>query len=299
MNPATVSAAVNVANFIINQDVKETDTAMLRKIEEFSVNNVGLGVPSHEKLLADSPMVMGLRETFGPSPNFCPAGFAYVFYARKSLGKSSAVRYFCRKDCKKNSRRSIHVGASGGSAGTTYFERIAADLKVDYSSNWARCLVAAMTKKPEEKLSPILFLDEFNERSKKDLQDLNKFMRECQNLGFYLIVVTSERTIANDVMGLNAWEKMRPLKFIHNGPTENIQGQPGYEEDKAPDWKDVYWTQEQLKMLVIAHEGEFDDYSFILRNMTPSDALFRAREAKEAHMQGDLVTTMSSLSAGG
>jgi hypothetical protein len=62
--------------------------------------------------------------------------------------------------------------------------------------------VAAMTKSPKE-FSPFLFLDEFNEGTKQDLQDLNKFMCACQNLGFYLIVITSEREIANNVMNLN------------------------------------------------------------------------------------------------
>jgi hypothetical protein len=63
---ASVSAAVNVAtgNFVIGQTVnKETDSAMLRRIEEQAKNNSVLGAPTHEKLIADSPMVECLHET--------------------------------------------------------------------------------------------------------------------------------------------------------------------------------------------------------------------------------------------
>jgi hypothetical protein len=296
---ATVSAAVNVANFVINQNVNlETDSAMLTKIENYSKNNAVRGVPTHEKLIADSPMVKCLQETAGNGANFCAPGIAYVFYERRSQGKSSAVRYFCRKDCKKSGRRSLHIGASGGGGGaTTYFQRVAADLEVDFTSNWARCLVSAMTKASKEKLSPFLFLDEFNDGSPQNLQDLNRFMRACQNLGFYLIIVTSEKKIADDVMSLNAWGKMRPLKYIHDGPTTNIEGQPGYEETKTANWKRVDWTHEQLKKIVTTHEGEFDDYSFILPQSTPTDALLSAREIK-SQVQG-VVPSASSLSAGG
>eukprot|EP00977_Amphora_coffeiformis_P006700 scaffold1466_cov159-Amphora_coffeaeformis.AAC.2 len=35
---------------------------------------------------------------------------------------------------------------------------------------------------------------------------------------------------------------MRPLKFIHNGPTTNIQDQPEYDLGKKADWKCIDWT---------------------------------------------------------
>jgi hypothetical protein len=181
-----------------------------------------------------------------------------VFFERRSQGKSSAARYFCRKICKQSGRRSILIGASGGIGGgdATYFQRAAADLGVEFTSpSWDRCLAAAMTKSPQEKFSPFLFLDEFNYGTPHDLHDLNRFMRACHNRHFYLIVITSEREIANNIMKLNAWEKMRPLKYIHNGPIENAIGQPWYDENRTPDWKLIDWTPEQLKSVVVAHEG--------------------------------------------
>jgi hypothetical protein len=296
VNPAAVSAAVNVANFVISQNVNpETDSAMLAKFEDLSKNNAVLGVPTHEKIVVDSPMVKCLVETAGNGVNACAAGIAYVFFERKSQGKSSAARYFCRKNCKKSGCRSLLIGASGN--GETYFQRVAADLGVEYTSHsWARCLVAAMKKSPREEFSPFLFLDEFNEGTKRDLQDLNKFMRASQNLGFYLIVVTSETETADNVMKLNAWGKMRPLKYIHNGPIENVRGQPGYDENKSADWKQIDWTHEQLKNVVIIHEGEFDDYSFITPGLTPTDALLRAREIKSRDKRM-LPTVESNLSS--
>eukprot|EP00977_Amphora_coffeiformis_P023119 scaffold12214_cov159-Amphora_coffeaeformis.AAC.10 len=74
---------------------------------------------------------------------------------------------------------------------------------------------------------------------------------------------------------------MRPLKYSHNDPTENVRGQPGYDKNKTPDGKQIDWTHEQLKSFVVIHEGEFDDYSFNTEGLTPTDALVRAREMKK------------------
>ena len=210
-NPAAVLAAVSVANFVISQNVNpDTDSAMLTRFVDLSKENGVVGVPIHEKLVADSPMVECLVETAGHGVNKCAAGLAYIFFERRSQGKSSAARYFCRKICKQSGRRSILIGASGGIGGgdATYFQRAAADLGVEFTSpSWDRCLAAAMTKSPQEKFSPFLFLDEFNYGTPHDLHDLNRFMRACHNRHFYLIVITSEREIANNIMKLNAWEK--------------------------------------------------------------------------------------------
>ena len=53
-----------------------------------------------------------------------------------------------------------------------------------------------------------------------------------------------------------------------------------YDENKTTDWKEIDWTHEQLKSVVVVYEGEFDDYSFITTGLTP-DALIRARERKQ------------------
>ena len=69
----------------------------------------------------------------------------------------------CRKNCSNSGCRSILIGASGGGGGTSYFQRVAVELGVEFTSpSWARCLVAAMTISPKEELSPSPFLDELN-----------------------------------------------------------------------------------------------------------------------------------------
>lgn len=191
---ASVSATVNVVNFVIGQKVNaETHSAMLTRLQELSRENAVLGDPARERIVANSPMVECLHETAGKGENACAHGIAYVFFERRSQGKSSAARYFCLKSCRKAECRSLLISASTG--GETYFQRVAADLGVDYTSNWARCLVSAMTKSPKEEFNPFLFLDEFNEGTKRDLQDMNYFMRACQNLGFYLIIITSKKRL--------------------------------------------------------------------------------------------------------
>eukprot|EP00978_Attheya_sp_CCMP212_P018963 scaffold52547_cov57-Attheya_sp.AAC.1 len=297
VGPAAVSAAGNVATFVINQSVNsETDSAVLSKLLDFSKNNAVLGATTNQNLFADSPMVECLTETAGNGETACPAGIAYVFFERKSQGKSSAARYFCRQNCKSSGCRSILVGATGSEE--TYFQRVATNLGVDfYTSNWARCLVSAMEKSPDEQFNPFLFLDEFNRGTERDLQDLNTFMRACQDQGFYLIIITSDRVIADNVMSLNSWGKIRPLKYIHNGAIENIKGQPGYDVKKTANWKEIDWTHEQLKNLIIKKEGAFEDYKFIVVGMTPTDAVFRARELRVLG-RTTLANTAADLSAG-
>eukprot|EP00977_Amphora_coffeiformis_P023120 scaffold12214_cov159-Amphora_coffeaeformis.AAC.11 len=135
VNPAAVSAAMNVANFVINQNANpETESALLSRLENLSKENAVLGAPTHEKVVANSPILKCLVETAGDGVNACAPGIAYVFFERRSQGKSSPGRYFCRKNCKKSGCRSILIGASGGGGGSSYFQRVAADLAVEFSS---------------------------------------------------------------------------------------------------------------------------------------------------------------------
>ena len=59
-----------------------------------------------------------------------------------------------------------------------------------------------------------------------------------------------------------------------------MEGQPGYEENKTANWKTIDWTFEQLKKVVTTHKGEFDDCSFILPKLTPTNALTCVQEIK-------------------
>lgn len=286
---ANVSAAVNVANFVIGQTVNansESDSAMSARFKKLSGENAVVHSLIDERIVSNSPMVTCLNETAGKGANACPAGIAYVFFQRQSIGKSSAIRYFCQKSLRSNKVRSLVI--SGGSPGESYFQRMAADLQVDFTSNWARCLVSAMTKAPQEAFNPFVFLDEFNDGTVRDLQELNLFMRACQNKGFYLIVVTSKQRIADDVIELNAWGKVRPLKCVHKGPITNIRGQPGYQENKTADWQEIDWTVDQLKNLVITKTGELPNYDFILAGMTPTDALTTTQEIKDRQPQSGI-----------
>lgn len=73
-----------------------------------------------------------------------------------------------------------------------------------------------MTKSPKEKHSPFLFLNEFNEGTKRDLQDLN-FYACLPTVEVHLIIITSKKTIAdNNIMELNAWGKMRPDDIVRS-----------------------------------------------------------------------------------
>jgi hypothetical protein len=144
-----------------------------------------------------------------------------------------------------------------------------------------------MTKAHCDKKPPFLFLDEFNQGEKRDLSDMDRFMRVCQTMGFYLIIITSKEEVADSLIDLNAWSKMRPLQAVHHGPTSNIPGQPGYEENKKPKWKSLKWTPDQLQKVVIIHKGELDSYDFIVNGMTPTDALAAAGQYETRQESGE------------
>ena len=136
------------------------------------------------------------RKRAGNGANACAPGIANVFHERRSQGKFQRHASFLSKRLQKF-RASIHSCRCiwWRRWGNQPFPTSGSQLGRQFSTNWARCLVAAMTKAPTNVLAPFLFLDEFNKGTTQDLQGLNRFMCVCQNLGFHLIIVTSEKTL--------------------------------------------------------------------------------------------------------
>lgn len=128
----------------------------------------------------------------------------------------------------------------------------------------------------------------------------------CENKGFYLIIITSKEDVANKLVALNAWKKIRPLQSVHDGPATNIEGQSGYVENKLPTWKTVQWTPEQLCRVIKKHDlprAAFDNFDFVTEGMVPTDALnaamevVRTREAQASDVE-NLTSAFPDLSAG-
>jgi len=253
----------------------ETNSSMVKSFEDKSKENGVFGaVPG--PISVDSPALRCLYHTFvGPSDK-CPPG-NYVFYTKKNMGKSSALRIFCQKTLKKANRRSIYV--SGMGATRTYFENVAGNLSVEnYESNWPKCLVAAMARArgpgPNEP-PPVLVLDEFNDLGDKNenLPAMDSFMRQCLNRDMYLIVVTSRENIADELVYLNGWGKIVPLQAVHEGSVFE-----GREETEKPSWKALTWSTEQLKKVVSKHvKGDLGEYEFLREGMTPLGAIRAAK----------------------
>ena len=111
----------------------ETNSDVLAKFLTYAKSNgVFAAVPG--PVSADSPALGCLYRTLvGPS-DVCPFG-NYVFYTGRNMGKSSALRIFCSKtlNCKTANRRSIYVSGLGSSL--VYFENVAGNLDVVYTSN--------------------------------------------------------------------------------------------------------------------------------------------------------------------
>lgn len=305
ISAAAVSAGVNVANFVLSNSVNaETDSALLSKLQDFSKSNAILGSINTSPISSDSPTIQCLIDVLKSEELGCQPGVAHVFYSSQSSGKSSAARFFCRMVL-SGMHRSIYVSGAGGQS--SYFQRVAANLGVNFEGNWARCLVSAMTASPNSDKSepPFLLLDEFNQVTEQDIREFDSFMRACENKGFYLIIITSNEDVANKLVALNAWKKIRPLQSVHDGPATNIVGEAGYAENKVPTWKTVQWTPEQLRKVIKIHlpNTDFDNFDFIKEGMVPTDALdaarkvVRTREAQASKVK-DQASAFPDLSAG-
>ena len=148
-----------------------------------------------------------------------------------------------------------------------------------------------MTAAPNTK-PPFLILDEFNSfgMDNCNIDDMDAFMWVCQERGFYLVIVTSKKDIADKLISLDAWQKILPLQSVHNGP---ILGQ---EEDKKPDWKGIVWSRHQLILVVQKHLGEgFANYDFITDGLTPKTALQKGREVLRIQAAADNDNTIADL----
>lgn len=274
----------------------EPDSAVLARLLDYARKNGLYGATTGGPVSADSPLLQCLYRTFEAGPDRCAVG-NYVFYTKRNLGKSAALRIFCRKTLKQNERRSIYVSGLGSKK--NYFENIADNLQLNPGTNWAKCLVAAMTRGHEDSKNPVLVLDEFNSLGDNNvnLGDMDMFMRHCLGRKFFLIIATSNEEVARELIKLNHWGKIKPLQAVH---TFNVFDAALYSED--PIWKTITWSTDQLKKVVIKHFGRdmadsLGEFDFLLPTMNPQQALEAADLYYNAvHNPGEVLPTVSDIS---
>lgn len=289
---AAFSVASHVLNFAgaFEGDVEPTSGVLAQLIDASQQNRAFRA--STSPVRADSPLVNCLYDTFVGQTAIPPGN--YVFFTDRNMGKSAALRLFSTKTMKKRQHRSIYV--SGLGAAKTYFENVALNLNVDYNSNWAKCLVAAMTRAPGEK-DPLLIFDEFNALGENEvnLNAMDMFMRECVDKHFYLIIVTSSEKIANRLIELNDWGKIKPLQAVHDGNILAYGPKPS-----PPNWKTIHWTVDQLKGVITKHNPrqDFGSFDFLREGMNPFEALQLASKFLIENDGNRLLPLASDLSIG-
>jgi len=96
---AAVSAVSTGWSFAKAFAGSEPNSAILAKLEGYASSN-GLCGPTTGPVCADSPLLECLYRTLVGPGDRCAVG-NYVFYTKRNLGKSAALRIFCRKTLKK------------------------------------------------------------------------------------------------------------------------------------------------------------------------------------------------------
>eukprot|EP00978_Attheya_sp_CCMP212_P023683 scaffold73024_cov61-Attheya_sp.AAC.4 len=105
---------------------------------------------------------------------------------------------------------------------------------------------------------------------------------------FYLIIATSNKGVADELVSLNNWGKMKPLQAVHEFDVYGLDS-----HDEVPSWKTISWSTDQLKKAVIKHSGHdnFGEFEFLSPIMNPHQALEAAELYDTKHNRGDVLTT--------
>lgn len=110
---------------------------------------------------------------------------------------------------------------------------------------------------------PVLVLDEFTDLGiqNENLKAMDLLMRQCLNKNFFLIITTSKEEVADELVYLNGWGKMKPLQAVHDGCVF-----VEHEENEKLTWKAITWTPDQLKKVGMNHvKGDLGTCNFCMQ----------------------------------
>lgn len=188
---------------------------MLAKMEEQVVACSVFGdVPFYDEdtVLHASPIADTICESLGSDDEHgvLPPK-TYVLLAKPSLGKTTAAVSIFKNLLPEEGIKGLMF--TGRSMQSNYFENVARELDVPYTSDWVTCLIAALKPAPSSKKIPLLILDEFNESGPENIniQLMDVFMRRIYGQGIMCLVVTEEPTVATKLVKLNMFQKIEPL----------------------------------------------------------------------------------------
>lgn len=229
---------------------------MLADMEEHAAKCSVLGlsgfVYDHDHTLLGSPLGECISDGLGSEEEAVPPK-TYILYAPPSLGKTTAAVSIFKELLPEEGVKGIMI--TGRSLKSNYFQHVAKELGVPYSSDWVKCLLAALSPAPGSKTVPVLVLDEFNASGNDDLniQLMDAFMRMVYGRRLICLVITQDRDVAKKLALLNGYQKIAPLPAALVAYEDGAPG-PEFEIPKAGEithwnWKCFDWRLDELTEL--------------------------------------------------
>lgn len=291
-----VTAAIGSARTIINTSInignatnklwvnRNRDSAKAVEIRNLSSSGVILpdDPAAEDQTLVRTPLAEFLFDAYQKDTR----GISHVVYGRSSVGKTTACVAFMRKGLP-------HLGSSGmmitgAPKNMPYISHMAKVLGIEKEEDVLSDLVRGMrTVKPTP--ASILILDEMNSLGpdKCNINMVDSLMRFIYQFrqGIFLLVVTQDIDVADELCKLNRWEKISPLNGltspsfleVHKG----LKKLPGNFNEVETPWLDdaLEWDRAMLTKFVDvnfkANGFEKDDdgnIKWLKEGMTPTNA---------------------------
>jgi hypothetical protein len=164
---------------------------------------------------------------------------AYVLYAEASTGKSAAARHIMKTTLAAAYGDDAPHGImiSGLPPKEDYVSHMSSLLGATGSTGWAKALIQALVPDPRSpgRKHSILILDEFNSAGPDDINItfVKILYRAITNKSIYLLIMTQNKKLANDLADVNNRSKITALPSAVNNPEAPL----GIEFD----WKSMNW----------------------------------------------------------
>lgn len=103
----------------------------------------------------------------------------------------------------------------------------------------------------------VIIFDNFDLVDKEDVQFIRSFHEQAFGGHVLVFVLTQSKVVANQILRLNGWQRIRPLAGLcsPNHTVGDELPELGYFPD--PTWNQLHWTATQLENLVRAHFASY------------------------------------------
>lgn len=272
----SLAATAATERFLFSVVNSKPPTSQLeQRLRKLAENRTVLGAPCDfgEKRIY-SAIVERLIQTYVSEKRGAGPGRIYVLYAPPSSGKTIGAIYFFENVLLQLNTTGIMISG----ANQNYLFHMATVLGCDVTDpGWVHSLLAALMPGPASANTghaPLLLLDEFDVEGDGNVNILfmNIFKQQVLNKGFFCIIQTQNKSLANKLCRMDTGQKIAPLPSVLQIPWLGFGD---------PEWDIVMWDIIMLtKLIHLRYPGRFTEetITWIEEGMTPTIAINEAEK---------------------